>query len=231
MLGSSPLASARFLISPGAPVPWELADIFGAMQLHIQHPQLRNIQALSRDEPPEPRSAIDETVMQPLLVFFNLSILFLSFKGVPFRMNNRIVREMATAWPRLEKLVLGTEGWFLASEITPSGLMPLLRLPLLRVLSISINASTVDVAPEFAAMEPNAVNTELKDMMLQDSLINDVGPMAAFLSKFVPNLNSISSWDSESARNAGIPSESAQEFESRWNEVARLVVFAAVREE
>lgn len=235
MLTSPPLENVQLHIRGSVPVPGELADTFEAMKLHCSHSNLRNLSAVSLYERPESPSAIDQTTIQPLLAFSNLSVLELRFKNVPFRMGNQIVREMATSWPRLRVLVLGsynTGGWFLSSEITPSGLVPLLRLPCLTMLSISINASAVDVTEDVTAPEPTEVNTKLRYLNLQDSIIDDATRVAAFLSKFTPNLKTITSWDNQTPQNAGISSRLAKEYETRWEEVARLVpVFAAVREE
>lgn len=234
MLSFSPLEKVQLYIQGGVPVPGELADTFEAMKLHCSHSHLQKLIAVSVHEPLEPPRAIDDTVMQPLLAFSNLSVLEFRFNNVPFRMSNQIIREMANSWPRLRTLILGsyhTGGWGLGcSEITPAGLIPLLLLPCLTVLSISINASTVDVEEDIATPGPTKVNTNLESLNLQDSIISDAAQMhmAEFLSKFTPNLKTISSWDNHSTQNAGIFSELAK----GWKEVARLVpVFVAAREE
>ncbi|KAF7968954.1 hypothetical protein HWV62_28799 [Athelia sp. TMB] len=226
----SPLETATFQVNDGVLEPQELARTFEMMKLHILHPHLRSIHVAACRSRIEPQGAfIGENVLQPLLVFSNLSLIDL-YITAPMELGDTIVREMASAWPRLSVLILSSGGYFLKSSITLVGLIPLFRLPHIHHISIAIKNSTIDPAADLASLKTQKSKLRLLD--LQNSIIDEVGPVAALLSKFAPNLRRILSWGQTVSDNAGMNPESAKKYRQRWTEVARLVpVIAAVRRE
>lgn len=229
---TSPLKIVRFRLSRGLLRPQELAHTFEMMKQHCLHPDLQTLVIFMHYSYLEPPFAcIDNDVLRPLLVFSNLSHIELYFTA-PMNISNEFVREMASAWPRLSKLVLNTEGWFQKSNITPAGLIPLLCLPNLSAMSIAINASVID-----SPAEPPVSGTgtgALRDLILQDSVINTDGiePMAAFLSRFAPNLKEVQSWNMAIILNAGISPADGKVYQERWKEIARRVpALVAAREQ
>ncbi|KAF7973486.1 hypothetical protein HWV62_15100 [Athelia sp. TMB] len=226
----SPLETVFLTTIGGVVKPQELAGTFELMSIHCSHAHLRTltVQTLVTSlEPPD--ACIDHRVLQHLFVFFNLSHVELLIDA-PVSLDNKTVRQMAAAWPQLSHLTLGGDGWFRRTSITPAGLIPLFYLPRLTTLSISIDASTIDGASQ--PVPTQIIRGALRSLDLQYSIINDAGPMAAFLSKFAPNLEDIQAWADDWTQTVGVSEELAQEYQSRWKEVARLVpLFVAVREE
>ncbi|KAF7971655.1 hypothetical protein HWV62_20616 [Athelia sp. TMB] len=226
----SPLDTAFFITLGSVVKPQELANTFELMSLHCSHAHLRKLTVQTLLPLPQfPGAPMDHSVLQHLFVFSNLSHVELQVDA-PTSFDNAAMREMASAWPQLAHLTLGTCGWFRKTLITPAGLIPLLCLPRLTTISICIDASAVDTASQHVAPQPPG--GALRSLDLQFSIINDAGLMAVFLSKFAPNLEHIWSWTENATRPEVVSRELAQEYRSRWKEVARLVpLFAAVREE
>ncbi|KAF7978625.1 hypothetical protein HWV62_45112 [Athelia sp. TMB] len=226
----SPLETAMFQVCDGVLEPQELARTFEMMKLHSLHPHLRSIRVSAFRSRVEPRGAvIGENVLQHLLVFSNLSDIRL-YTTAPMELSNTIVQEMASAWPQLSLLILSEVGCFQGSSITLAGLIPLFCLPRINSISIAIGDSTID--PDATLAFSQTQEGTLRWLNLQDSIIDEIGPVAALLSKFAPNLEYIHSWNKTATDNARVDPQSAKEYRRRWTEVARLVpVIAAVRQE
>jgi len=177
-----------------------------------------------------PFDPIDEEMFRPLLAFPNMAEVLINIP-LACRLSNSVLRDISTSWPRLRSLCINARGgWAGQSQITLTGLIPLLSLPQLQELSIAINATVVD---HTLNMPPTGVfNTKICDLNLADSVIQNEHAVAAFLSDILPNVRRIDSWFYNVARNASVSPADAEKYNARWNTVAALIVtFAAVREQ
>lgn len=162
---------------------------------------------------------VNEHTLTPLLLLNNLVYVHINVAAIGF--GNRMVRKMANAWPKLVSLDLCEGGWAGESQITLAGLLPLIKLPALRELSIPINASVVDYT--LGALPVDTPSTNLLQLRLHDSIIEDPFAVAAFLSDLFPNLITINAWETDVIASIAISQEAKQQYAARWKEVARLV--------
>lgn len=115
-----------------------------------------------------------------LLCFSNLTILSIHIP-LGFKIGNPLLKGMAVAWPRLQMLFLGSNGWGGSSEVTLQGLIFLLqRCRLLTGLVISIDASIDDYSMD--APPSDGFNDKIRLLMLADSKITDSMLVAEHLS-------------------------------------------------
>ncbi|KZP23398.1 hypothetical protein FIBSPDRAFT_461985 [Athelia psychrophila] len=185
------------------------------------HLQSLPVDACYWGESNSPPPFIDETAFKPLLQFRNLSSLNLAIT-TPFRVGNRAVQDMVSAWPQLTCLILGMVGWSGGSSITPAGLVHLLRLPHLRTLSIAIDVSAMDVDLVSGSTNTLPKNTNICDLYLQDSVIYDVKPMAKLLSIVAPNIKYINAWEDVVSK-GDVSEELYEAYQDRWCEVMALM--------
>ncbi|KAF7973485.1 hypothetical protein HWV62_15098 [Athelia sp. TMB] len=226
----SPLDTVYLAILCGVEEPQELANIFELMKLHLSHPHLRKLTIRTCHSSLEPPGThIDHKALQHLFVFSNLSHVELLVEA-PMCFNNTTVLEMVSAWPQLSCLILGLRGRIRKASITPAGLIPLFCLPRLIKISIAIDGLTIDASPQHTTSRTHI--SVLRSLDLQNSAISEAEPMAAFLSKFAPNLKDIRSWGHNGVYGSWATRELTEEYKRRWKEVARLVpLFAAAQEE
>jgi hypothetical protein len=163
---------------------------------------------------------IKEDMLRPLLVFTNITKIHI-LTTHPFDLGNKMVRDMATAWPRLQSIQLSEAGWAGQSRVTLAGIIPLISIPTLRDLGIVINASTVEHTLDMPLV--GVSNTNIRYLFLGDSLIKDAHLVAAFLSEVLPKVQIIESWDHFVVQRASVPPAQAQKYQALWNEVLCLI--------
>ncbi|KAF7982490.1 hypothetical protein HWV62_28072 [Athelia sp. TMB] len=216
----STLNTAKFTIQgkdneeDGASSLGEFTGLINAMRLHLAPSCFQDLFVNDIYQQP---FTINEAVLRPLLAFQNITDMNLVTHNT-FEMGDRMVRDMAAAWPKLRILTLGGFGWSQRSSVTPAGLICLLSLPHMKHLNIAIDASHVNL-PEIGDV---SINTAITRIYLQDSIIEDVQAMASTLSLVVPNLKTIVAGPAL-VHNPPISNELAKVYKGRWREVADLV--------
>ncbi|KZP18875.1 hypothetical protein FIBSPDRAFT_933116 [Athelia psychrophila] len=209
-LSNPPLKALAVKFTERIMVP-ELLKLFHVVRVNLSHKHLERVVITTLFEQSVPNRVPfrDEGAITPLVCFSNLTHIDLDF-ALRFRIGNKTVQDIARAWPLLQVLRLGGYGWQNGSQITPSGVLPLLRLPHLRTLSIAIDASSIDCDIETVSPNPDVANNNLEMWDLQDSPLVDYGSMAALLSAFIPRINRLMYWQETVVRSTGVSSADAK---------------------
>ncbi|KZP03352.1 hypothetical protein FIBSPDRAFT_941569 [Athelia psychrophila] len=209
-LSNPPLKALAVKFTERIMVP-ELLKLFHVVRVNLSHKHLERVVITTLFEHSVPNRVpfCDEGAIAPLMCFPNLTHIDLDF-ALRFRIGNKTVQDIARAWPLLQVLRLGGYGWQNGSQITPSGVLPLLRLPHLRTLSIAIDASSIDCDIETVSPNPDVANNNLEMWDLQDSPLVDYGSMAALLSAFIPRINRLMYWQETVVRSTGVSSADAK---------------------
>ncbi|KZP23761.1 hypothetical protein FIBSPDRAFT_1042618 [Athelia psychrophila] len=206
----------------------QLSSLLDSFQTNLSHTHLTQIEIGTHRQSTASDSVCDEGTIIPLLPFTNLTNITIALP-IPFCIGNEAIQEMAAAWPRLQSLELGNGGWRNGSKITLGGLLPLFYLPELIWLSIAVDASAIDCDIETISSNPDAANSKLDSLTLQDSRIVDSASIAALFAGFIPNVRRISSWGDAVLRNTGVSAIEANQHRELWRDVEHLVpIFAKV---
>lgn len=163
----------------------------------------------------------------PLSQLRNLTSLRINPLG-PLDLNDEDLNEMSKHLSHLHTLILGsTHGCRDRSKITLEGLVPLLRnCPKLIWLGIVIDATVLPSANANSSGGEKVRNHHLNCLLLGDSKIDDAARVATYLSDLLPGIRDIFSWD----ENMDVQPMDREQYEPRWNEVARLIpIYAQVR--
>ncbi|KAJ7502553.1 hypothetical protein B0H11DRAFT_1989089 [Mycena galericulata] len=159
--------------------------------------------------------------LRPLLSFVNLSeVTVVAGHGID--VDDVFVKEMARAWPQLQKLDLspGCQSARYIPQITLNGLIPLAQhCPRLASLALVIDATDVD---PFTKEKPGGglTNRSLVDLNVVESPLTSPSAVASFLSAIFPNLQRVSTRD-EMRRNPLMPDWDDHMF--HWATVSDLV--------
>jgi hypothetical protein len=151
-------------------------------------------------------------MLRPLLSFTNLTRADIDCTLSFAQIDNTFLEEMATAWPRLERLTLGlNSSRGRRSEVTLAGLVPLAQYcPNLKFFSLTFNACRIErPGRDFRNHQLHQLGVGFSSM-----LDADVTAVAEFLSDIFPNLTSIC-WSPTLK-----PEEGSRE---RWKQVAALL--------
>ena len=152
----------------------DVGEAFSALHESSSHQELRELSFTDEGSVPSPSSStkrfvIDEWVLGTLFAFTNLTKFELTFKAV-FALTDVHMKEMATAWPRLRSLQLGSlSGWGQPSGITLHGILHLLAgCRELEYLGISIDVSPTSLPP-LSTITPQHVNKRITYLHIGDS--------------------------------------------------------------
>ncbi|KAK6969230.1 hypothetical protein R3P38DRAFT_797590 [Favolaschia claudopus] len=162
--------------------------------------------------------ALKADLLRPLLALRQIQILELTFpSGVIFE-SDRLVDDMAHAWPNLELLMF--EGDSLVGATRYPTLMALLSLsrhcPRLYKLSLPVNAT--EIRMDHASRAPRVVQTMLQSWDVSYSPLDSPSKVARLLSSVFPRLSIVVSRGSKYAK--------------KWHDVSRLIPeLAASRED
>lgn len=239
--GKSLAMMPAFIRTLSSPVEWmnvridkcvfeatQLSDLLESFHASLQHTHLTQIDIATHKNSTASDTFCDEQAITPLFSFMNLTHVIIALP-LAFCLGNDVVKDMATAWPQLQQLELGSAGWRNKSKITPNGLLPVLCLPELFSLSLALDASSIDCDIETVRINPNAANSKLELLNLQDSPIVDSANMAALLSGFIPNVERITSWGDAVLRNTTSAVGEVNQYRNLWITVEHLIpIFAKV---
>lgn len=167
--------------------------------------------------------------LHPLFTFSILTHLTLGCRQ-GFLLNDLQMRELAMAWPLMEKLVLGTTHHEADHEpperphtATIQSLVSLARYcPRLRYLAFDFDATSV-VYDEDSMRDVRQFS--LTDLTVELSPIKKARVVTALLSAMFPNLRLVcsgSAWG-EDGPNAGVDVDAELRRQSKWMQVTRLV--------
>lgn len=185
----------------------ELMELFCVMGDHCAHAELTRL--ILRADHGIPDSFLYPDVLRPILCFTNLANVDIDCTSSFANIDNKLLEEMARAWPRLERLTLGLNmSTGHSSEVTLAGLVPLARYcPKLEFFSMAFNASKMErPGTKFQ-------NCKLSRLGVGCSNIEDVRTVAEFLSDIFPNLQSIF------CRAPSIPDKHHTEIQNRQHAV------------
>ncbi|KAI1798257.1 hypothetical protein LXA43DRAFT_1078464 [Ganoderma leucocontextum] len=176
-------------------------------------------------------ACLDRTTFKPLLLLPNVRHLDINV-GHMIAIDNAFLNDMALAWRKLVRLEFCVEhpccdrdGYSPATTLL--GLIPFALLcPELEVLGIPINTDMSTMPPNLLERCPGrgAVASNVYQLEVGLSIVNDPVPVAAFLSDLFPNLRRVyTAWtdDMEDAMDGDIGTP--EEIRERWDEVALLV--------
>ncbi|KAH7921199.1 hypothetical protein BV22DRAFT_745852 [Leucogyrophana mollusca] len=162
---------------------------FAVVPSHCRHDTLSSIHIT--DECPFNSNipTYDPECLRPLFAFTNLTSLVIRTACSPL-LNDHGLKELALAWPRLEKLHLMTHhDWGISPKMALFGLLPLLEYcPRLASFAIIIDAT----ARPAKAPRNGVRNTLLTEINVGTSRISSPAFVAAFLSEILPRLRRIS---------------------------------------
>ncbi|KAJ7736745.1 hypothetical protein DFH07DRAFT_927701 [Mycena maculata] len=204
-LSAAPLKTTFFALSDsdGSP-PSAWASFTSALRDHCVPCKLQSIFIYhgSLPDAPFPRAhtpaAPSGAALTPLLAFHNLTSLVIE-PPHGLELDEGLLRDMAAAWPLMEKLVLGVSG----SEVEPfprsttvslRALLPFaLHCPNLQTLGVVFDATLpfVGMEPELAKL--NGGHRALRRLLLGHSAIADphIGEVAKFLDGLFPCLEAM----------------------------------------
>ncbi|EGO30046.1 hypothetical protein SERLADRAFT_413266 [Serpula lacrymans var. lacrymans S7.9] len=145
----------------------------------------------------------------------------------PISMDDETLKEVVTAWPKLQKLSLNAKhGCRGHSKVTTNGFVTLLRLcPELEELGLVIVVE--GISPKFPLSMQGPLNSKLTELQLGDSKIGatDYVYFAVIISIVLPRVRSIFSWFSIRGLEEG------HEQRTRWIDVLSLLsIFADIKE-
>lgn len=129
----------------------------------------------------------------PLFQCNNLVVLCFDCPNVEFHLTDSDVRLMASAWPALEVLSLGSRGWLNSSQLTIRSLFSLVHFcPRLSTISLVLDATHLSDFDHLPTVSPNfAVHT----LSLGTSRIGPIGDaVAGALFALFPRLSSVVAW-------------------------------------
>ncbi|KAF7305369.1 hypothetical protein HMN09_00789100 [Mycena chlorophos] len=221
-----------------------VASLYTTIAAHCSRSHLRALCLSSQDTLPDPPAstlsahALTLAATQTLFCFPNLTTVVL-LHGAGFLLQDDDVPKLASAWPNIVNLHLGTAS---ASQVRPTATLKswttlLERCPLLRRLTFAVDATQVPVLP--ARVRP----AELRNLIYLDvgfSPIDDAEEVARFLSasfsgssKLAERISTLSEWrwDGEDDAHRDEEDEERDYFE-RWQQVNDLIAtYGAIREE
>ncbi|KAK7007830.1 hypothetical protein R3P38DRAFT_3211476 [Favolaschia claudopus] len=221
VLKDTPLKALAILSRSSKTAPYSTA-LFRALYAGCDSQQLTSltITVSSSDSLASASSddALKADLLRPLLALRQIQILELTFpSGVIFE-NDRLVDDMAHAWPNLKVLMF--EGDSLVGATRYPTLMALLSLsrhcPRLYRLSLSVNAT--EIRMDHASRAPRVVQVMLKSWDVSYSPLDSPPKVARLLSSVFPRLSIVPSPESG--------------FAKKWHDVSRLLPeLAASRED
>nr|GAT45373.1 predicted protein [Mycena chlorophos] len=255
---ANPDTAAEFLSTKDA--PWEIesltleaseseprervASLYTTIAAHCSHSHLRALCLSSQATLPDPPAstlsahALTLAATQTLFCFPNLTTVVL-LHGAGFILQDDDVPKLASAWPNIVSLHLGTAS---TSQVWPTATLKswttlLERCPLLRRLTFAVDATQVPVLP--VRVRP----AQLRSLVYLDvgfSPIDDVEEVARFLSasfsgsfKLAEKISTLNEWRWEGQDDAD-PDEEDEErhYFERWQQVNDLIAtYSAIREE
>lgn len=166
----------------------------------------------------DPPRTVEPFVLRPLMAFRGLRELTIALPN-HLVLDDAFIKDVASAWSELRKLeMIGAWPW--PRKITLGGLIPLAyECPHLSILALVIDATS----PPSQRSPTNALSKcALTRFALEDSHIQSVEEVAAYLSDMFPSLSCINPTDSD------IDPESYY----KWDRVGELVpLFARIRKE
>ncbi|KAJ7119553.1 hypothetical protein C8R44DRAFT_853675 [Mycena epipterygia] len=201
-LSASPLSTAFFALSDQESPASAWAAFTSALHDGCIHSTLRSIFIYhgALPEPPFARSYIETpppgAVLVPLLAFSNLSSLVLE-PPHGFDLDETLLRDMAAAWPFMEKLILGVSGAEIGSPCTSIPLRALLpfalHCPRLHTLGMVLDATIPVGEAEEELKKLKGGQGALRRLLLGPSVILDgnVTGVATFLARVFPKLDAI----------------------------------------
>ncbi|KAJ6507435.1 hypothetical protein C8R47DRAFT_94068 [Mycena vitilis] len=159
--------------------------------------------------------------IQPLLTCANLAEVTL-LAGHGINVDDAFLKQMARAWPRLEKLDLapGCQSARYVPQITLCGLIPLAEhCPRLASLALVLDTTLAD---PYSSQKPGGgiSNSALRELEVVESPLSLPIPVGLFLSAIFPHLESVTSRE-EQFRNMLMPDWEENMF--NWASVGNLV--------
>ncbi|KAJ7658153.1 hypothetical protein DFH06DRAFT_1327441 [Mycena polygramma] len=217
------------------------SGLLATLRDHCSHHHLTSISITLSTAIPHPgqeeRYAVTPAVLRPLLVFPNLSRLFI-VSASDYRLDDNFIEAMSTAWPKISRLYFHRHSrdgaiptW--GGSVTLSALAAFARrCPMLADLELDVDARVVPAGPHPSSHGPVVRQTSLKYTTVGASPIKSPSRVAHFLSSIFPALRLISG-----SRVHGLPAEQEQQLirDGRsnfhnWEEVQKLVpLLAAAR--
>lgn len=164
-----------------------LTELLHVMRDHCAHSCLTRLFLRYDFDISNASDVIDPDTLRPLLAFTNLARLDLDCSYDVEDVDDTLLEEMAAAWPRLERLMLGpNRSSGRSSHVTLAGLVPLARYcPQLEFFSLPFDTSSMErPGTKFR-------NRQLTELGVGCSRIADATAVAEFLSDIFPNLRSI----------------------------------------
>ncbi|KIJ66867.1 hypothetical protein HYDPIDRAFT_108802 [Hydnomerulius pinastri MD-312] len=198
-------------------------DIFASVASNVSPRHLMALYLTTDDAPHDtphnpPILAINH--IKPLFVFKQLTSIVLSPRCI-IDIDDDMVKRMALAWPNIQVLMIEQyDKHYICPKVTLPGLLPLIRhCQHLSCLCLAVDATTV---PASVAGIPGGgfTNHHITDINVGDSPIVSPGFVAAYLSGFLPRLESFSSWPGYRLR----PMDEVEKgYREKWNLVAQLI--------
>ncbi|KAJ6501055.1 hypothetical protein C8R47DRAFT_1108771 [Mycena vitilis] len=208
---NTPLESLTFVCFATATAAVS-SEFLATLRQRCSHHDLTCIHIHCVSETPPPATlqyAITREVLQPLLVFRNITRLTVLSSGA-FSLDDHFVLQMSMAWPRCTHIQLHSTGQTPSATggITLSALTAFAeRCPLLKYLALDIDCAIAPCGPHPSPHSARARQTSLETLAVGRSPIEHPGDVAHYLSSIFPALSHIY----------------AERHESRWLKVADLV--------
>lgn len=137
-------------------------------------------------------AVVDETVLRPLLVFSSLEALELD-PHCSFAIDDRLVEDLSTHWPRLRSLELIPKKPIAnASRLTLQGLIPLVKnCPDLKTLCVPLEDFVMTPSLEPAS---TIFNEKVTSLAIMSTAVENLAAAILFLVYLFPNLRAIDNW-------------------------------------
>lgn len=174
-----------------------LHELFTAMRGHCSPTSLKHIQLCPEmasyvDSPPDP--VLEPNTLRLLFAFSNLEELNIYTMISFVKVDNALIKDIASAWPHLGSLALRSFHDSGSTGVTIDGLLPLASCNSLKVLCIGLDPTIWQMS---TSLRPgNGVcNRSLACLRVGKSPVTDPYAVASFLSDVFPNLKQISEWE------------------------------------
>ncbi|KAH9949853.1 hypothetical protein B0H21DRAFT_687827 [Amylocystis lapponica] len=229
-----PLLASVSVSCEGVTPAASLEEYFTSVARFCSHKLLRVVQVTISDPPRnDPQYGPRDETFVPLLLFCKLRVLKVGIT-CPFYITDDLMEDMATSWPHLTRLELGTTCPARDEPplLTLRGLIPLVqRCPKLSEISLTVDTSLAG-SNYYEDQRPGdgATNSLVQSIHLGASKVIDPMSVATFLSDLFPDLLWVNtSWPVPDDEDEQEGEEQYGPYQ-RWAEVEQFVVdFATVR--